>query len=91
MICVKINTGEGIEVRIAEYNVALGSSQPEVGVVRFENLGRTEQMGNILQHLVQKSNASAPAAVDSKRIHNDCPLRLSVRISPYEGNLHLSL
>ena len=90
MICIKINTGEGIEVRIAEYDVALGSSQPEAGVVRVENLGRTEQMGNILQHLVQKGNASPTAAVDGKRIHNDYPVRLSARISLHEGNIHLS-
>ena len=32
LICVKINTGEGIEVRIAEYDVALGSSQPGAGL-----------------------------------------------------------
>lgn len=52
LICVKINTREGIEVRIAEYDVALGSSQPKAGVVRHENWGRTKQMGDLLQHLV---------------------------------------
>jgi hypothetical protein len=40
LIRVEINTGEGVEVRIAEYDVALGSSQPDVGVVRDEDFGR---------------------------------------------------
>ena len=52
LICVKINTGEGVEVRIAKYDVTLGSSQPGAGVVRRDDWGRTEQRGDLLQHLM---------------------------------------
>ena len=48
LICVEINTGEGVEVRIAEYDVALGSSQPDAGVVRHEDRGRIKQRGGRL-------------------------------------------
>ena len=59
LICVEINTGEGVEVRIAEYDVALGSSQPDAGVVRHEDRP-------------SKGRLTATSCVKRQRQHDGC-------------------
>ena len=40
LVCVQVHTRDGVEIRIAEYYVALGSSQPGMTVVISGDLGR---------------------------------------------------
>jgi hypothetical protein len=40
LVCVQVHPRDGVEIRVAEYYVALGSSQPGITIVISGDLGR---------------------------------------------------
>src|SRR5712675_1879961 len=51
LVCVQVDPGDVVEIRVAEYYVALGSSQPKIANVisgDFETTARCETYCNIL-------------------------------------------
>jgi hypothetical protein len=40
LVCIQVHTRDSVEIRVAEYYVALGPSQPGIAIVISQDLGR---------------------------------------------------